>query len=173
MLRRRKRQIRKVAKWLGAALCVLVVLAWVSSRWVEFVFLPWIGGARLQVAFVVGTVQVGVEQPEPTGTMTGTLATEFDRWPVWSFVVIEPEDRHWFWWFEEDSVDGWGWSGVFVAIPLWVVWVAIGVPTALLWHRDRRYRFGPGHCPNCGYSLAGLAAGAACPECGVVRAPQP
>jgi hypothetical protein len=41
---------------------------------------------------------------------------------------------------------------------LWMPWVV----------RDRRRRR-RGRCPSCGYSLAGLAEGSACPECGRSR----
>lgn len=43
------------------------------------------------------------------------------------------------------------------------------IAAAVLWHADRR-RFGPGRCAKCGYARAGLAADAACPECGTVPA---
>jgi hypothetical protein len=51
-----------------------------------------------------------------------------------------------------------------VFIPFWIIAGAIGIPTAWLWWHDRRA--GPGLCPKCRYDLAGLADGAACPECG-------
>ena len=53
-------------------------------------------------------------------------------------------------------------------IPLWILVVLSAVPTALLWRRDHilTKRARAGRCPKCNYDLSGLAAGAACPECG-------
>lgn len=53
-----------------------------------------------------------------------------------------------------------------VILPLWMVFVPALAATSILWWRDRRRR--PGSCAACAYDLAGLAAGASCPECGEV-----
>lgn len=53
--------------------------------------------------------------------------------------------------------------------PLWVPWGAVASGWAVLAWRDLR-RVPPGHCRGCGYDLSGLASGAACPECGHIRA---
>ncbi len=54
-------------------------------------------------------------------------------------------------------------------IPLWVLWGAVAAGWAVLVWRDLR-RVPPGHCRGCCYDLSGLAAEAACPECGHIRA---
>ena len=61
-------------------------------------------------------------------------------------------------------------SSIFFGIPVYLfvgplvlLLVLLTLPTALLWHLDRR-RFPPGHCP-CGYDLRGNVSGV-CPECG-------
>jgi hypothetical protein len=47
-------------------------------------------------------------------------------------------------------------------VPLWMPFLVIAVPTALLW---RQRRFARGHCQHCGYDLTGNVSGR-CPECG-------
>jgi hypothetical protein len=49
-------------------------------------------------------------------------------------------------------------------VPLWLVTLIVGTPTAWLWWHDRR-RVGPGQCRHCGYDLTGNVSGR-CPECG-------
>ena len=49
------------------------------------------------------------------------------------------------------------------SVPLWMPFLALALPTAFLWHRDRRPP--KGHCQTCGYDLTGNVTGV-CPECG-------
>ncbi len=57
-----------------------------------------------------------------------------------------------------------------VAIPLWMPFTLAAIPTAILWHRDRR-TVKPGCCRVCGYDLR--ASKRVCPECGNAIAPGP
>ena len=49
-------------------------------------------------------------------------------------------------------------------VPLWVPFAIVCLPTAILWHRDRR-TVKPGCCQRCGYNLTGNVSGI-CSECG-------
>ena len=53
--------------------------------------------------------------------------------------------------------------------PVWLLVVATGFPTAVLWWRDRRPR--AGFCKVCKYNLTGNVSGR-CPECGTAVSPE-
>ena len=54
-------------------------------------------------------------------------------------------------------------------IPVWLLVVATGFPTAILWWRDRRPK--AGFCKVCKYDLTGNVSGI-CPECGTAVSPE-
>lgn len=53
---------------------------------------------------------------------------------------------------------------LWLRVPLLIPFVAIAIPTTVLWYRDRR-RAKLGYCAKCGYDLTGNESGR-CPECG-------
>ncbi len=57
-----------------------------------------------------------------------------------------------------------------IEIPYWLLLTLAAIPTAILWHRDRR-TVKPGYCGVCGYDLR--ASKKKCPECGTPIAPRP
>ncbi len=50
-----------------------------------------------------------------------------------------------------------------IMVPFWLMLVVAGLPTLILWYRDRPPR--EGYCDKCGYNLTGNTSGT-CPECG-------
>ena len=52
---------------------------------------------------------------------------------------------------------------IMLAVPMWMLLHGAGIPTVLLWWRDRQPL--PGCCQFCGYDLTGNVSGV-CPECG-------
>jgi hypothetical protein len=134
---------------MGIAACVLIVVAWgVSLRWHATRYGPgpsvllaagnvrliWFSGQRVKTAFTGWRVYPG---------SPGILRYGFS----WPYVALAP--------FPYAST---------VRLPLWLPLLVIAIPTAILWHRDRR-RIPPGHCQSCGYNLTGNVSGK-CPECG-------
>lgn len=65
----------------------------------------------------------------------------------------------------------WGTTGAWILyLPLWIPAASVSAIALLLWRRawlvrrsDVEYS-----CPTCGYSMAGIKEGAACPECGAL-----
>jgi hypothetical protein len=108
---------------------------------------------------------------------TATVETIGWRWPVWSraFRVGVPGGGP----ARMDGFVSLGRAGVMTR-PVWPGFlVSVMVVAAGLWaaecgartavRRVRRMRTPYGHCPACGYDLAGID-GAVCPECGVSQA---
>ena len=141
-------KIRKAVKWAGAAVTVLLVVAWVGSNWQ---YVGYVRGPR-KIAIFPGRVLLldtrMLDEPEPNG------------WHV------EPQSRWypWGWWFEkkQDRI------ATSVYVPIWALAAAAFGVTIAARHLDilARRRDRLGRCPKCNYDLTGLAAGAVCPECG-------
>ncbi len=143
-------RLRRIAKCTGLVACVLIVVAWgVSLKW----------GVRYTsddrgTAVACGVISI---LHSPGGPPRPT---------EWSFLHMGRSDRDWgHWGFKWPRT----WQHPMIDhreryIPLWLPLVVLAIPTAFLWHRDRR-RIPPGHCRQCGYDLTGNESGK-CPECG-------
>ena len=141
-------KIRKMVKWGGLVLTVLVVVVWVGSGWCD---IRWVSASGACCMANCGYVEFAYE-PEIFGSMV----------PVgWD---TESHPFHWELRFQRVKLIT-GWT---VAIPLWSVLVLALIPTGSAWRLDTlaRRRARVGLCAMCNYDRAGLAAGAVCPECG-------
>lgn len=65
----------------------------------------------------------------------------------------------------------WG-DDYWVAVSTWGLAFLLAIPGAMLWHIHLRKYPSSSVCSKCHYDRTGLAAGAACPECGVVAPTQ-
>jgi hypothetical protein len=142
-----------VLKWIGISLCMLLAAAFgLSSRravcWGN-------ANASYQLKLAYGAVEQvwryqgwRAEAGQPS-LIPGWMAFRYDG-------SANGTASFWFWWPLGGSTGRTRWF----ALPLWMPFVALAVPTLILWWLDRR-RIPPGHCQNCGYDLTGTSAGAA------------
>ncbi len=150
MIRRRSRA-RRIAKWTGLVLSVLIFLAWVVSIGRD---IGYIAGDRYCIALTAGAACVAV-----------TSVVE-EYWQPWRW---RPGWVYWLpfgsWVAEHSGMPGGKLISVLdcVVCPLWIPLLIIAVPTVIAWRRDRKPP--PGHCKICGYNLTGNVSGR-CPECG-------
>ncbi len=144
-------RIRRIAKWAGLVVCVLIVVAWAASlRWYVTRF-----GTYVRADLCVGSVRAAWR--------TDSRFSRFRRVRVarWEVSVVSPSrSRYGFRWPTAESQPSLEMS--WVSLPLWLPLLVIATPTAILWRRDRRIP--PGHCQKCGYDLTGNVSGR-CPEC--------
>ena len=166
----RPTRIRRIVKWTGVGLSTLLVIVWVLSL---FYWAAVTGYYQVSVTF--GQVQVGrfagsrheyeelykyeppaeLEYKFRIGKMAKPLAERMRfslQLPGVSTQYYQdrtPYFRHFF-------------------FGLWLPLLLTAIPTAWLWHRDRRlFSSPPDHlsCRGCGYDLTGNLSGV-CPECG-------
>ncbi len=141
-----RRKLRRIGKWVGLVVVLMVVKAEVLSFTRQHVIISQDPVGRTRCVLYRGSFTVFVG----------------DDGRAWHGREREPLQ----WWFRTEFARDGGLS--WVEFPLWLLPLASALPTAWLWWRDCRDK-GPGHCAKCGYDLTGLAAGAVCPECGGTR----
>ena len=137
---------RRIAKWTGVVVCGLIAVTWILTL---FWGVGYVGDTKT-IGVVKGWAGLLVQPPNP-GVHVGWVGhpgsdADVRWWPsLWS---SRPTSQ---------------WQ---LAIPLWIPLLAIAIPTAWLWRRDRRHP--PAHCPRCGYDLTGNVTGV-CSECGTTK----
>jgi len=145
----RRRPIRRIFKWTGLVLCVLIVVVWgLSLRWKVFYDGDgwWFGCGRGNLWTGICPVFKGKGWDlEVCADSLGDVKWGF-RWP---YHLSNP--------MEDIPITG-------VGIPLWLLFLIAAIPTTFLFWRDRR-SIPPGYCQECGYDLTGNVSGR-CPECG-------
>lgn len=146
-------KIRVTTKWTSTAVVVLLVIVMLMSRWT---LVSWVkqSGTQLQVAegcFTVFTFKPGAQQQM--------------KWYITPGLHVEHPDLMEFKWmpWQVDTA-----QMALVMTPLWIPAVPFACVAIAAWVLDWRAlrRSRRGCCTRCHYSRAGLAADAACPECG-------
>ena len=146
-MKARRSRSRLFLKWTGLVVCVLVGVVWIGSFFVQ-VYPNWL---KAETTWFGGVGRGFVECYYPAGV----LVSRTGMWFRGAFKA------HWWPIFTRTTVGGrtcW-----YVGLPLWMIFVVVATPTAILWDRDRRPP--AGHCQTCGYDLTGNVSGK-CPECG-------
>jgi hypothetical protein len=143
---RRPSRLRRVLKWAGLGVCVVIVAAFITSlRWEIGVVAP-PGGLTLWLGciHITDLAQFGQHEwhVDDHGRFAWREVARGPAWIPWSYSLF-------------------GFPAV--VVPLWILLLIIALPTALLWYRDRRPP--KGCCQGCGYNLRGNVSGI-CPECG-------
>ena len=156
----RSSRFRRVAKWCGVGVCVLLLVAWGTAPFWVISFI-WSGSA---VGLGQGCVSYsrieGSRMQSPTGVTQGWSAYHPLRWEMRWWGPFYTEMR--------GSSQARGQSRIVqmlarrITVPLWIPFLLTAIPTAWLFWRDRKHP--PGHCHWCGYNLRGLPV-ARCPEC--------
>ncbi len=149
-------------------LCALTMGLWVASAAWYVYFQRYRSRGADSIDLTAGCLSV-VCSRRPQFTMEGSKPTRWGYGRVKDLYASAPTRAPTLWQVAAPlprwrDVTPSGWRIVAVVIPLWLILAVMGAPTGWFWWRDWR-RPRPGHC-SCGYDLAGLAPGAACPECG-------
>src|SRR5262245_9465167 len=150
-------------KWTGAVVTVLLLVVWVGSAWYGCRYSGQSSSGALTQA-IIGRGEFTVVWKSPW-QLERIIACRwwFDRLPADSLPSPGFD-----WWFR--VLDGGPANRNYKAVraPLWFPLLLTGVPTVLMFRRDRRRRRAEMRnlCPHCGYSRTGLPADHACPECG-------
>ena len=144
-----RRKVRKVAKWVGVVIVLLVLGTDLLSLWYGVAFVT----RDYMVALLEGRLVL----------RQGASRLPRMNWPHagWNIDDLDVGHHQWSLHFVSDTSTG-TWA---IFVPIWPVVAFCGATTAWLRWLERPKR-GPGHCPACNYDLTGLAPSSTCPECG-------
>ena len=145
---------RKYLKLIGLLLCLMTLAFWVFS--VTFVAYYATPSGPWSIGIAFG--RFGFENSQ--GADPGWVCI-----PMYSQLKSRAQEMPWTEFAQSRlgfAMPGRGRTGMF-HIPVWLLVVAVGFPTAVLWWRDRRSKVG--FCKSCKYDLTGNVSGT-CPECG-------
>ena len=139
----RRRRWRTAVLWIGCTLSGLIVVAFLAS-----------GHRRMSLRNFTPAITVhgGAVGIALDGQSLRRWLLMIDRGPFFS------DSPSWGSWNEWRAI-----SGRLVVAPRYALFLAVAVPTLLVWRFVPK--FPRGHCRRCGYNLTGLAE-ARCPECG-------
>ncbi len=142
---RRLPKLRKVCKWTGLVLSVMLLVVWVGSKWYRIGF----SADRGQAAYAeAGAVEFWHNLP--------ILGLKYSSSSWYTREASGP----WRWWFQYITLPT---GESLLVFPMWPLVLGVVGTTAVIWRRDRRLSK-PGLCKQCGYDIRGLQK---CPECGM------
>jgi len=147
----KRSRIQRILKWTGVVVCVVILTMWLTSALRPTLFRTPFGG----VAWYHGAVMFLEGATNDYGYLEESrLPPNLAGPPKWHETLglsALPQSLRLF-------------GKLMILMPLWLPFLGAAVPTAILWHRDRR-TVEPGCCQRCGYNLTGNTSGI-CPECG-------
>ena len=151
---RRLPPVRRVLKWLGGLVVLLLVAVDVTSSRYSY---AGVGGSHVFLRVAGGRVLFALMSEEGFEVLTASYTEPPLRLGVYRTDYSARSRRPY-------ALMAGG-MAVIVDTPIWLCTVLLAIPTALLWWCDRRRRPGEGCCQECGYNLTGNVSGR-CPECG-------
>ena len=152
-------KIRKTIKWSGAAVTLLLVMAWIGNAWGRW-YLGY-SASGWDATLSGGRISLSTYDHPTPGTPYSYLRIK--GWMAGRWTIYHGPD--WRCLFERTP------QGTDVSVPLWIP-VALALATAVTaWGFDglarrRRRAARLNLCPKCNYNRAGIGGGMSCPECG-------
>ncbi|MHC4066865.1 MAG: hypothetical protein ACYSUI_20505 [Planctomycetota bacterium] len=157
---RRPSRLRRVLKWAGLGVCVVIVAAWGVSIRCHLAY----AGCKHVVALLQGQVRYAYH---PDGVAGHGWYVNTGTWEILKRATVEGNIG------KVELLQAWlglhlpytsrERSESIYKCPFGLLLVVAAIPTAILWRRDRRPP--KGCCQGCGYNLRGNVSGV-CPECG-------
>lgn len=159
----KRRRLECAARWGCTVACAALLIAWpLSLRWYLRACLPPIADRQSSVTINNGSIYFGAVVVDEADGMPPEPCFQFgDNARFVRVRKLIP--------FYDEFL--WGWA---LCIPIWMPFMVFLLGAGSLWQR-RRLDHGVADsptCPACGYSRAGLAPDAPCPECGSLPAPE-